>query len=422
MWILYQIAVILVLLLAGPVLLLLRGRHYWASLSSRFGLADLDSTGESPLWIHAVSVGEAGVAKTLIEALPAGQAILVSTVTPTGQAQAAGLERAHYGTAYLPFELGWPIRRFLDRIGPSGLVLCEGDYWPLLLRHVKRRGLPVAVINGRVGDRSFRRMRRLRPLLGPLLGRIDTFGMQTEDDRERLIELGVEPERVRVTGNMKFDAPAPVRDADLEARLSTLAAGRPVLIAGSTMPGEEEAVLEAFGAAGGGEAALLILAPRHPERWDGVADLAESSGHRLLRRSDLDGGHSPDIVLLDSMGELAGLYAVCRGAFIGGTLVPTGGHNPLEPARFGVAISVGPSMHNFRAMAEQFGRAEAWEQVTDASGLAEVWTRWIADDEAARRLGGRAEALVERNRGALQRTLELLAPVLEDSATHEAPA
>jgi len=419
MWILYQLAVILILLFVGPILLLLRGRHYLSSLPGRLGIGGAQSDDE-PLWIHAVSVGEAGVARTLVEALPAGEPILVSTVTPTGQAQAGGLERHGYQTAYLPFELGWPIRRFLDRFRPRALVLCEGDYWPLLLRHVKRRGMAVMVINGRIGDRSFRRMRRLRPLLGALLGRIDAYGVQTEADRHRLIELGVEPARVRVTGNMKFDAAAPERHPHLEDQLEKLAAGRPILIAGSTMPGEEEGVLEAFHTAGGGERAMLLLAPRHPERWNAVAEMVTSGGQTLIRRSDLSTGELPDVVLLDSMGELAGLYAICRAAFIGGTLVPTGGHNPLEPARFGVAIAAGPSMENFRAMAEQFGRDEAWERVDDAKDLAAAWGRWLNDPAAARKVGGRAAALVETNRGALDRTLELLAPLFGDApAAHE---
>lgn len=415
MWILYQLVVALALLLAGPFLLLLRGKHYLPTIAGRFGIGASAEVAE-PLWIHGVSVGEVGVARTLIRALPPSTALLLTTITPTGQAGARAIERANYQVAYLPFELGIPIRRFLRRFAPRALVLCEGDYWPLLLHHVSRRGMPVAVINGRVSDRSFARMRRLRPLLGPLLGSVDTFGVQSTEDQRRLVALGVEASRIRVTGNLKFDAEQPDRPQALERLLSQVAAGRPLLIAGSTMPGEEELVLEAFQAAAGGETALLVLAPRHPERWDAVETLIRSSGVALQRRSRLagDASASPttDVVLLDSMGELAGLYAACRAAFVGGTLVPTGGHNPIEPARFGAAIAAGPSMENFRAIATEFDRHQAWIRVENARDLADFWRRAIARDADLAASGERAANLIERNQGALTRTLDLLQPLL----------
>jgi 3-deoxy-D-manno-octulosonic-acid transferase len=412
MWILYQLVVALALLLAGPFLLLLRGKHYLPTIAGRFGAG---ATGEAddPLWIHAVSVGEVGVARTLIEALPASTTLLVTTITPTGQAGALEIERADYQTAYLPFELGIPIRRFLRRFSPRALVLCEGDYWPLLLHHVSRRDIPVAVINGRVSDRSFARMRSLRPLLGPLFDSIGTFGVQSAEDQRRLVELGVEPSRIRVTGNLKFDAATPDRPEALEQLLGGVACGRPLLIAGSTMAGEEQLVLEAFEAAGGGEQALLVLAPRHPERWDAVETLIRSSGARFRRRSQLTGETDPpttEVVLLDSMGELAGLYAICRAAFVGGTLVPTGGHNPIEPARFGAAIAAGPSMENFRAIATEFDRHRAWIRVENAGELTDFWRGAIAEDATLAASGKRAAELIDRNRGALTRTLDLLQP------------
>ena len=182
--------------------------------------------------------------------------------------------------AYFPFELGPSIARFFRRFAPRALVLVEGDLWPLVLRAARRRGLPVAVVNGRVGDRSFARLRRLRPLLGPLLDPVDRFGVQTAADRERLLALGVEPSRIEVTGNLKYDSPEPPRKPELEAALAAAAAGRPILIAGSTMAGEEEAVLRAFAAAGGGARSLLVIAPRHPERFAAVAALRGAAGLR----------------------------------------------------------------------------------------------------------------------------------------------
>jgi 3-deoxy-D-manno-octulosonic-acid transferase len=282
-----------------------------------------------------------------------------------------------------------------------------------VLREARRRGLPIAVVNGRVGDRSFRRMRRLRPLLGPLFAGVGRFGVQSGEDRDRLVALGVDPGRVAVTGNLKYESPEPARKPELEAALTALAAGRPILLAGSTMAGEEAMVLDAFQAAGDGDKALLVLAPRHPERWNEVDALLHSRGESAVRRTALPilGRPSgrPSVVLLDSLGELAGLYRLAAAAFIGGTLVPTGGHNPLEAARFGVPLAVGPSMHNFREMAEAFDRAAAWRRVRDAAELGAVWQEWLKDRESGRATGERALRLVESNRGALDRTIKLLA-------------
>jgi 3-deoxy-D-manno-octulosonic-acid transferase len=415
LWGLYQLAAGAALLAAGPFLLARRGSHYLPTLSGRLGRHAGGTPGppaKGALWIHAVSVGEVGVAATLARALPGEVPLLVTTVTPTGQARAWAAFAGRAAVAYLPFDLGFAVSRFFRRFEPGALVLVEGDYWPLILREARRRGLPVAVVNGRVGDRSFRRMRRLRPLLSTLFSGVGRFGVQSPEDRERLIRLGVAPERVAVTGNLKYESPEPESKPKLEETLRALAAGRPLLLAGSTMAGEEEPVLDAFEALGGGERALLVLAPRHPERWDEVDALLRSRGIDAVRRSRLAAGLRPAVVLLDSLGELAALYRLAAAAFIGGTLVSTGGHNPLEAARFGVPVAVGPSMHNFREMAEAFDRASAWCRVADARGLEEAWRGWLDDPAAAREQGERARRLLDENRGALARTLEMLAPIL----------
>ncbi len=424
LWGVYQLAVGAALLAWGPILLLRRGRHYLPTLPGRLGRAAAPAPGapgggRGGLWIHAVSVGEVGVAATLARALPADLPLLVTTITPTGQARAQAALAGRAAVAYLPFELGFAVRRFLDRYAPAALVLAEGDLWPLLLREARRRSLPVAVANGRVSDRSFRRMRALRPLLAPLLAGVDRFGVQTGGDRAKLLALGVPAERVEVTGNLKYEAPEPVRAPAMEGEIRRLAAGRPVLLAGSTMAGEEEAVLDALDVLRRlDRRALLVLAPRHPERWDAVERLVLARGSALVRRSQIAaaGAAAPDVLLLDSLGELAGLYALAAAAFVGGTLVPTGGHNPLEPARFGVATAVGPSMENFRDMAAEFDRAGAWRRVADGRELGEVWAAWLADPTAAREVGGRAARLVEASRGTLERTLALLAPELQAAA------
>lgn len=436
MWILYQVALAFALLAAAPVLLVRRGGHYRPTLAGRLGASGAERPGGSgatagrpPVWIHAVSVGEVGVAATLIAALPAELPLLVTTVTPTGHERAGKLLAGRAALAYLPFDLGFAVGRFFRRWRPRALVLVEGDYWPLVLRAARRRGLPVVVINGRVGDRSFRRMRRLRPLLGPLFRPVGRFGVQTAEDRRRLLALGVPEGKIEVIGNIKFDTAPPPPNPGLDRLLAALAGGRPLLVAGSTMAGEEEAVLDAFagiGGGGGGERALLVLAPRHPERCGEVERLLDARGLRWARRSALGGREAgeggaeesaaaagrPAVLLLDTLGELAGLYRHAAAAFIGGTLVPTGGHNPLEPARFGVPVAAGPSMTNFRDIAHRFDRAEAWRRVADAAELSEVWRRWLDDPAAGRAGGERAAALVAENRGALARTLALLAPVV----------
>jgi 3-deoxy-D-manno-octulosonic-acid transferase len=416
--------------------------------------------GGRPLWLHAVSVGEVAVAVTLARSLPPEVPLLVTTVTPTGQERAREALGGRAAIDYLPFDLAPPVTRFLARHQPRALVLIEGDYWPLLLSHARRRALPIAVVNGRVGDRSFARLRRIRPLgrLLPLqrvlFGGIRRFGVQSAQDRDRLLALGVDPARLTVTGNLKYDSPPPAAAPALAAAVERLAAGRPVLVAGSTMAGEEAAVLDAWSAAGGGARALLVLAPRHPERWAEVEGLLRARGLASVQRSRLDGAPrgpvageaagqavamgqaaarqtaaavpTTEVLLLDSMGELAGLYRLAAAAFIGGTLVPTGGHNPLEPARFGVAIAVGPSMHNFRDMAERFDRERAWRRVEDTEALGRVWREWLDDPAAARAQGGRAARLLAANRGALAATLEMLGPLLAaftgEGAGHEAAA
>ncbi len=428
MWWIYQILVILVLLVAGPWMLLLRRRHYLPTIRGRFGGGGKGPRPGGPsaaqpqgaLWIHAVSVGEAALAGLLAARLPSDLPLLLTTITPTGQAQAKNAVRElgdRARVAYLPFELGFAIDRFLRRFSPAALVLVEGDFWPLLLAAVRRRGIPTAVVNGRVSDRSFPRLRFLRRWALPLFfDPIDHFGVQTATDADRLQALGVPGDRIVVTGNLKFESPEPPVLTELAARLERLAAGRPILVAGSTMEGEEEQVLIAFrrlaaDRSQAGERALLVVAPRHPERFAAVAERIASEFPGLVARSGRDRPR-PAVFLLDSIGELAGLYRLATAAFIGGTLQPTGGHNPIEAARFGVPVAAGPSMANFRAIAELFDRTGAWARIASGEALGAVWAAWLADPSAARAIGERGRALVLANTGALDRTLDLLAPLI----------
>jgi 3-deoxy-D-manno-octulosonic-acid transferase len=416
-WLLYQGAYAAMLLLAAPALAAKRGlSHYLATVRGRLARA-LPEPPPAPgsFWIHAVSVGEAGVAATLARQLPLSLPLCVTTITPTGQAQARRLFAGRASVGYLPFDFAFSVRRFYAAVSPRLLVLCEGDYWPLVLREARRRRVPVLVVNGRMSDRAFGNQRRLGRVNRLFYDSVDFFAMQTEEDRERLVSLGVDSAKVAVGGNLKFDSLPPAPKPELEAAVEALAGGRPILVAGSTLEGEEEALLAALEELGRGRL-FLVLAARHPERWDAVEKLVRARGFSVLRRSRLAeaaAGDAPEVLLLDSLGELAALYRLATVAFVGGTLVPKGGHNPLEPAHFGVPILVGPSMFNFREIGERFAKAEAWRQLDKPSQLAPALRFLLGDPAAAAALGGRARALLEENRGAAARTLALIEPYIE---------
>jgi 3-deoxy-D-manno-octulosonic-acid transferase len=430
MWWLYQALYALLLLLLGPFFLLLRGRHYREPLAARLS-PPRTLEGAGGLWIHAVSVGEVAVAATLAKALPSALPLVVTTVTPTGQERARRALAGRAAVAYLPFELGYAVRRFFDAARPRALVLIEGDYWPRLLAEARRRSIPVVVVNGRVSDRSFPRLRLVRRwvqrlLLEPVVG----FGVQSPLDGDRLHVLGAPRTAIVVTGNLKFEAPEPPVLPELDRLIATLAAGRPLIVAGSTMPGEEEKLFAAYAEVAKTAAFLLVVAPRHPERFQPVAEMVEKRFPGALRRSRVDAdllarigrdaAVAPPVLLLDSLGELAALYRHATVAFVGGTLVHKGGHNPIEAARFGVPVVVGRSMSNFREIAEAFDRAGAWERVDGAVELGKLWQRWLLNPESAAEVGRRGRDLVDANRGALERTLELVRPLVATAG--DAPA
>jgi len=425
MWFLYQFAMAAGLVAAAPVLLVRRGRHYLQTLPARLGRLP-EARGTRPLWMHAASVGEASVAATLATALPADLDLLVTTVTPTGQAAAKRLFRplATNGRSavvtYLPFDLTPLLSGFLGRYSPRALVLFESELWPLLLRDCRRRGIPVAVLNARISDRSFARMKRAGRLYRRLfLDPVGRFGPQSPQDEERLLQLGARPGRTSMTGNLKFDTPEPARIAGLERMLLGLAAGRPILVAGSTMPGEEPVVLDAF--EGLQRDAVLVIAPRHPERFDEVWREVRGRSLPARRRSrmklgspvELQPGAEPRVILLDSLGELASIYRLAAAVFIGGTLVPTGGHNPIEAARFGVPVVVGPSMENFRRVARDFEAVRALTTARDGQALTAAWRGFLDRPEQAAEQGRRGEEVVWRNRGAVDRSIDLLSELVD---------
>ncbi len=419
MWLLYQLLYALAALVAGPWLLVRRGSHYLTSLRPRLG--GVPVAPRPTLWLHAVSVGEVNVAASLAPILRGKHSLVVTTVTPSGQERARSRFAGDLVT-YLPFEFGFSVRRFFDRLKPVALILCEGDLWPLVLREARRRRIPTVVVNARISDQSFRRMQFFHRMLAPILEPIAAFAVQTDLDGSRLEELGVEPRRITVTGNLKFEIGLPAELPELEQAIAGLAQGRPILVAGSTMSGEEAQVVEAFQRLGGGDRALLVLAPRHPERWPRVAARLAKTGLGLRLRSEIDLEHldaaTPppsrvDVLVLDSLGELAAVYGMGVGAFIGGTLVPTGGHNPIEAACHGAAIVAGPSMHNFKEIEKRFDADDSWQRVQNAAELARVWDQWLRDPQVAAALGRRAARVFESNKGALAKTRAFLEHHLE---------
>lgn len=392
--------------------------RYRRSFRQRLGRLPEDLVaGSSSIWIHAVSVGEVLAAASLLGALRErfpGRSLFLSTTTATGQAVARERVEGYDGLFYAPFDWPGPVRRVLRRLRPALLVLVDTELWPNTIREARRSGARVALVNGRISERSFPRYRRLRPLLAPVLAQVDVFLMQADLYARRAVAIGAPEPRVRVVGSLKFDAADPAPPGpDLAERL---AGPRPLWVAGSTVPGEEESVLEAFAAVRAAvPGAGLLLAPRHPERAPAVEALVRGAGFECLLRSQLapGGWRSPDqVVILDTLGELAGLYALAEAVFVGGSLVPKGGHNVLEAAAGARPVIVGPHMENFQQIAEVFREAGAWVEVTDAASLAREVVRLLREPAWRDELGGRGRALVERHRGATARTVAALGELL----------
>jgi 3-deoxy-D-manno-octulosonic-acid transferase len=391
--------------------------RYRRTFRERMGnLPDEIRPGPGPsVWVHAVSVGEVLAARPLVAALKQrlpGHRVVVSTTTLTGNAVARrglGVD----GLFFAPLDFPSAVRRVLDRVAPRLVVLVETELWPNLIHEARRRGARVALVNGRISPRSYPRYRLLRPLFRPVLAEVDAFLMQGESHAERVRAMGAPPDRVRVTGNLKFDALEAPHASESLARVLSGADGVPLWVAGSTMAGEEEAVLAAFRSARAQAPLRLVLAPRHPERFEEASAKALAAGFACVRRSALDGPwRGGDVLILDTMGELAQAYGYATLVFVGGSLVPSGGHNVLEAAVAEKAILVGPHMENFQEIADQFRAEAAFVQVGSEAELASAARELLGDDARRAELGRRARALVDRNRGALEATLDALAALV----------
>ncbi|MBI2957133.1 MAG: 3-deoxy-D-manno-octulosonic acid transferase [Acidobacteria bacterium] len=420
MYFLYSLMLGAALLLASPYFLLrgLRQNKYLHNLRARLGRVPPTVRQSSPgaLWVHAVSVGEALAVAPLLRELRAcfpGCKLLVSTTTRTGQEVAARRLDAD-ATFYFPLDFAFACRRLLAAVRPALVVIAETEMWPNFLREARRQGARIVFVNGRLSDRSFHRYRLFRFFLRRVLAHVDLFLMQTEEDARRLRELGAPAARVAVGGNLKFDLPEPARPAFLD-ELESLAYGSPILVAGSTLAAEEEKLLDALEMCRqvGGRPPLLVLAPRHPERFDDVARLLASRSLEFVRRSQWARPNGrPAAVLLDTLGELAGTYAAATVAFIGGSLVAGGGHNPIEPALWGKPVIFGPSMENFRAVAERLLEARGAFQVNSSDELGILLAALLDDPAACRRAGEAARAVIERERGAAARSAARIAALM----------
>lgn len=421
MYTVYSLLLACCLLLSLPwwIFQMLRSGKYRAGVGERLGLVPeriRKVAQPGAIWVHAVSVGEVLAVTNLIRELRQAnpdRQVFVSTTTQTGQY----LARGRFGedkAFFLPLDSGISIRPYLRALQPSLLVLAETEFWPNLLHLMKKRGAAIAAVNARISDRSFPRYRRFRWFFERVLQPIDLFLAQTQEDAQRLVAIGAPASRVQVSGNLKFDVRPGATAAVVEDLRRAIPAGTPVVVCGSTAEGEEEILLRAFqDCLNKFPDAVMVLAPRHPERFDQVAELVSSLQIPLVRRCSWVAPHPVfgNVFLLDSIGELASAYSLADVAFVGGSLVPIGGHNILEPAQHGVAIMTGPETFNFREIIRIFVENDAIKTVTPQTLSLELMA--LLQNEAQRKLlGNRAKDLFARYSGATQRTLVALQPLL----------
>lgn len=396
-------------------------------LPAQFGDGQLHSPGG--VWVHAVSMGETLAVAGLVQALQAeysDRRFFLSCVTRTGREVGEARMPGLAGHFYLPLDLRFSVRRAFARVQPALLIIVETELWPNLLRTARENGTRVVLVNARLSNRSFRGYRLARPFMRRILECIDWIGAQTDGDAERFIALGASPDRVTVMGNLKFDGKPPLAErlsSQLRAGLRSAQRG-PVWIAASTMPGEETMLLRAWDEIRRQyPASLFILVPRHPNRFEEVAKLLTESARGFVRRTALEPEgqnfahqlNAPEILLLDTVGELAGILEAADLVFVGGSLVPAGGHNLLEPAYWGKPILFGPHMENFRDIAQLFLEAGAALTVTNPDDLARRVHELLQRERKRVDMGARARKLMEQGSGATERTLERLRIMLGTS-------
>ena len=442
MYLLYSLLLTLGLVILLPRFAVdaLRAGKYVTGLRERLGRVSLQNDRDRPLiWLHCVSVGETEAAKPLVKALSERfplHRLAISTTTVTGQQVA---KRAFEDAAtifYFPLDLNWIVRRVLRTLRPSAVLIVETELWPNLLRECHRQSIPVALLNGRISQNSFRRYRWIRNFMRRVLANLSVAIMQSQADAERILELGMPADRLVTHGNIKFDG-AELSETDTSLAESFrdrfgFSLDQNIIVAASTHDPEETIVIEAFRRlidSKNANSIRLIIAPRHPERFEAIAKLLDSSGLKCSRRSapDSDFDRNANIILLDSIGELRAVYAIADVAFVGGSLAQRGGHNVVEPASQGVCTVTGPYMNNFAAITNALLEEDAIVQlpqvpVEEAAGVLALTLRDLLENHDRRQqIGQRARAVCDRNRGATEKTIQTISHFLRHSDPAEQP-
>lgn len=403
-----------------------REPEYGQRQQERFGVVP-EHVREHCVWFHTVSAGEAIAAAPLIREMTSRfptMPFLVTTMTPTGSQQVMQRLQDCVDHCYAPYDFGFAVRRFFNRVQPRALVLMETELWPNLIAEAHRRGIPVMLVNARLSERSARGYQRLAGLTRSMLQRLSYIACQSEAHAQRFIALGADPDQVGALGSVKYDVALPAGFAATVQALETEfeVGARPVWIAASTHPGEDEIVLRAFAEIRSrAPDLLLLLVPRHPVRAEALCEMVRAAGFSVSRQSVRADGERPgptDVVIGDVMGTLMSLYGLADVAFVGGSFVDVGGHNPLEPALCAVPVVSGPQQFNFTDVMADLQTRGGLQTVHTASELASVVTAWLADDAQRKRAGAAAAAALDENRGATARVVALLDDLVGAALAH----
>lgn len=390
-----------------------RAPAYFKRWDERFAIKPVPSTHKPVIWIHAVSMGEVEAARPLVDSMQIqypGHQILITTMTPTGSARVLSLYGDSVLHCYLPYDLPFAVKRFLRSARPAVGIIMETELWPNLIHYASQQSVPLVLANARLSARSAAGYQRIAALTQTMLQQISLIAAQSQDDRKRLIALGADKDSVHAVGNLKFEISLPASLNEEAEALRTLWGNRPVFIAASTHEGEDEIILNASRRMRAEfPDLLLILVPRHPERFDKVAALSQRSGFKILRRSD-QGMCTREIQVLvvDTMGELPLFYGTADIAFVGGSLVPRGGHNLLEPAALGRPVIIGPHYFNFNEISRQFLSANAAIQIDSSESLANAVIELFRSPQKRADMGQAGQQLIQHSQGASQRLLNLI--------------